>query len=508
MLTADQIVILASGVTLLYFFIAEIYNLIKKRDWILLGILVIIIGLIGWIFYRSWDSETNKDETTEDNTKQNPINESFGDPEQPQDMQEPPSVPEDFKDLKKSFSFGLADTESRSEFGITYRKFKELYLTPDFLDKFHQAIRLSLQLKRKRYQELKIQFLQESKAFQGNKPAGIADIMSNLRNETGQSIRGAIKQIEEILLEIDKRLKTLKIETTRESLIKALTDPKDGLETLTGRDEVKDFLSLRLYTFAVNPRSFFGKFQNIPLYAGSGYGKTKIAKVIGHVYTCSGILIKGHFIQTTKAGLVSPFVNETAHKTRSVLLSTLESVLFIDEAYDITPPPNLLGHSVDHGQEAVTELVNFIDKMIGLNIIIVAGYEKEMEERFMQANEGLERRFLPPVILEPYNAKQLTSILIRFLYESNPELKLTQEHCDYIFSIMNWLVPKNLGRHEEDYVFRRQAGDMLNLSGNISDSINGTYDNVWPNNYQLIIRKGFNKFLEGKGISVKEESLR
>ena len=45
------------------------------------------------------------------------------------------------------------------------------------------------------------------------------------------------------------------------------------------------------------------------------------------------------------------------------------------------PPPNLLGRTIDHGYEAITELVNFLDKHMGLSIVIAAGYEKDMEER-------------------------------------------------------------------------------------------------------------------------------
>ena len=508
MLDAEEIIILASVAMIVYVLIAEVYKLAKNKDWVLLVILVMIIALIIWFIYHSW-TEAHKDKTKDDQDLENEDKPGVidppraGDPD-PESEQQKPTVyiPEDFQELKTKFEFGLPSEEPDSK-EITYEKFKEIYLTPGFLEKFTDSLKLSLSLKKKLYLALKTQLNQELKAFgsKNNDKPTLADLLSSSRNEMAHSIKGAVTQSTEIIQDIEKRLKTVNIEQCRKDLIRALSDPKNGLESLSGREEIKDFLALKLYTFAMNPRTFFTKFQNIALYAGSGYGKTKIAQVIGHVYSSSGILIKGHFIQTTTAGLVSPYVNETAHKTRSVLLSTLESVLFIDEAYDITPPPSVHGKGIDHGHQAITEMVNFIDKMIGMNVIIVAGYEEEMEERFMKSNQGLERRFLPPIVLKTYNAKQLTLILIRFLQETNPDLVINQEHCNYIYSAIKWILDSGDGEE----IFKRQAGDILNLSGDISGAIYGTHY-IWPKDYRMIIRNGFNKFLSPKGISLGEIS--
>jgi len=497
MVTADEVVIFSTGIILAYFFVIEIYKCIKNKDWVLLAFILLIVGFVIYFFYSIWKMEDDVDvQKPEDpipsiNGTEPSINEN-----EPL-TEETVAVPEEFHSLEKDFVF---DVPRVIENQMEYSKFKNVYQTPEFIDKFTSSLRLSLQLKKKRYQELKVQFNQELAAFDKKGKEGLAELLSVRKNEMSTSIRSTLKQIDELLPEIDKRLKNLNTDTVRHNLYKALNDPRNGLETLTGREEIKDFLAMRLYTFAMNPRIFFTKFQNIAIYAGSGYGKTKIAKVLGHVYGTCGILIRGHFIQTTKAGLVSPYVNETAHNTRTVLLSTLESVLFIDEAYDITPPRNLLGHGIDHGHEAITELVNFIDKMIGLNIIIVAGYQTEMEEQFMKVNEGLERRFLPPIVLQPYTSKQLTSILIRFIQEDNPNLKFTQTHYDYIYSLVKWIIDND----EDNEVFKLQAGAMLLLAGEIGYSIHGLPD-AWPDQYEEVIRNGFNRFLAPKGISIQDK---
>lgn len=490
-----DIVFFSTVIFLAYFFVLELYKVIKNRDWILFGFILLIVALVLFAIYKVWPNE--KENIEKSKTVDDQISEPL---EIPEDIPEVFDVPDEFSDVRRDFEFSIpSETPNHSGLNeMDYSKFREIYQSPEFLKEFASSLRTSLLLKKKRYKELRIQFEKELSAFKDGRKETFADIFSGRKNEMKTSIEAAQKQIDEILPEIDRHLQSIQTEKIRASLSKALNDPREGLESLTGREEIKDFLAMRLYTFAKNPRIFFNKFQNIPLYAGSGYGKSKIAKVIGHVYSCSGILIRGHFIQTTKAGLVSPYVNETAHNTRTVLLSTLESVLFIDEAYDITPPKSLFGQSVDHGHEAITEIVNFIDKMIGLNIIVVAGYQDEMEERFMKANEGLERRFLPPIILKPYTSVQLTSILLRFLQEDNPEIKMKKSHFDYIYSLVKWVNEK-----DEKDIFKLQAGAMLILAGEIGYSIHGI-PGAWPNQFETVIQAGFNRFLASKGLGIQE----
>jgi len=485
MVSLDEILIIISVMLIFYTLLVEVHKHYKQGNWIILLVIGGMLLILGYLIYNNY-KETNPETN-------NPT-EGVAD-ESDNDKLDDLEVPDHFNQISKDFGIGPPMSDSPN--GINYEQFKNICETPDFINKFTQAIDLSLNLKAKRYRELRKQIKTEIDTLStGN---GINQINPNFRdNQMVGPLKDTLVRIDRILTEINNRTNKLSVEVSQHNLQNALYHPTKGLETLAGRNNVKDFLALRLYTFAFNPRIFFTKFQNIPIYAGSGYGKTKVANVIGHVYSSSGILVTGNFIQTTKAGLVSPYVNETAHNTRRLLLSTLESVLFIDEAYDITPEPNLLRH-VDHGQEAITEMVNFIDKMIGLNIIIVAGYEDQMQTRFMEANEGLPRRFLPPIVLSPYNPSELTTILVRFVKTTNPGLNIEQEHGDYMFSLINRLLEENPN------VFDKQAGDMENLSSEISSSIYSSPDVIWPNQFERKIIQGFNKFLSRKGISISEK---
>lgn len=369
-----------------------------------------------------------------------------------------------------AFDFSVVKLESQDSNlpikNITYKKFKKLITEDEFINSFTEAIKLNLKHKKVVYRKLQKQFKKDELLLKSGR-RGVPE------DDTGS----ILKKISLIL----NNIKALEItpDYVKQNLHALLHDRDNGLESLTGQVPVKNFLANRLYNFSRNPLIFFNKFQNIRIYAGSGYGKTKIAQVIGFVFGKAGILVDGNMIQATRASLIASYVGQTAPKTRHVLISTLESVLFIDEAYNLAGGK---GHHEDYSQEAIVELINFIDKMIGLNIIIVAGYRNLMETQFMQSNEGLERRFLKPLILEPYSPKDLSNMLIRFIHQSYPTLEITQEQANYIYSVIKNKLDNN------PKAFEKQAGDMLNISDNISQLICA---NDWDIYYATIINTVF-----------------
>ena len=115
--------------------------------------------------------------------------------------------------------------------------------------------------------------------------------------------------------------------------------------------------------------------------------------------------------------MVASFLGQTANKTRIQLYSSLEGVLFIDEAYQVGGCPN----EDAYGMESLTELVAFLEKYIGISIVIVAGYEKEMEMCFFDRNEGLRRRFPIKYQLSPYNSAVLFKILLVTIFRNYPQ---------------------------------------------------------------------------------------
>jgi SpoVK/Ycf46/Vps4 family AAA+-type ATPase len=100
-------------------------------------------------------------------------------------------------------------------------------------------------------------------------------------------------------------------------------------------------------------------------------------------------------------------VGQTAIKVREVIDRTRPGVLFVDEAYALTP-----SSGVDYGHEAIATLVKAMEDYRDEFAVIVAGYEEEMQE-FIGSNPGLRSRFKTFIAFPDYSAAELTVIFER-----------------------------------------------------------------------------------------------
>lgn len=476
-----------------YYFLSEVAKPKKGAQswvsWLFIGGITLFLGYYFWSLYQG--------KTIKNNNAQSLDEDDF-------EMDSEEIIPEDYNQeyyTPHNKQFRLVSGARRTaDDAVTYQQFKLKYLSPEFLQRYTYSLHEALKSKRKRLLKVRRKYIQDLKAIQRTQKTknGLASILKDINNtDDSKILQSAIDEMKALIHEIDHRLKTLSIEQSRDNLISAVTDRHFGIESLTGREDVKNFLADKLNTFAYNPRVFFTKFQNMAIYGPSGIGKTKLAQVIGHVYAVSGILVRNHVHVITKQALTTAYVDESGRKTRKLLLANLESVVFIDEAYDMTPPASIMGKGIDHGHEAIAEMVNFMDKMIGLSIIIVAGYEEEMKERFMNANEGLDRRFPCKLILQPYTTEELTDITIKFLLENNPQVKFNEAAANYLYTIID-----TINKSHPEF-FEHQAGDMQNLSGFISESFTGRN---WPEDHENIIMAGVNKYLASHDVGLVESA--
>ena len=292
----------------------------------------------------------------------------------------------------------------------------------------------------------------------------------------------------------------------KENLHEAIYNEEYGLESIIGREDIKNNIASQIYSLSKNATIFLKSFNNISIYGSAGVGKTKLANTIAFVFSKIGILSKNKVKVITRTDLVGQYVGQTGPKTRSILIGSLESIVFIDEAYQLTECPDentgIRRTSNDFGSEAITELVNFLDKFIGLNIVIVAGYEKLMSRCFMTFNEGLPRRFPNNLILQKYSNEELTGILYtNIILGVSEDIIIDDDIADLLFTIVSELSIK------DENIFKNQAGDMLNLAGFISKSINSSYRIEWINNNITnnipIIFSGFNNFLKTKHLRIQ-----
>ena len=136
-----------------------------------------------------------------------------------------------------------------------------------------------------------------------------------------------------------------------------------------------------------------------------GTGKTTVARIVGKVYSALGILSKGHLVEVDRSGLVAGYVGQTAIKTKEVIDKALGGVLFIDEAYTLSPE----NADKDFGQEAIDTILKAMEDHRDDFVVIVAGYATLMP-RFIDSNPGLKSRFNKYLYFEDYNGDQLYEI--------------------------------------------------------------------------------------------------
>ena len=139
-----------------------------------------------------------------------------------------------------------------------------------------------------------------------------------------------------------------------------------------------------------------------------GTGKTTVARLLSNIYRDLGIIAGGKLIEVTRSDLVVAEKGKTAERAAEKFNQAIDNVLFIDEAYTLInkDDPN------DNGQEAIDELLKFMEDYRDRLIVIVAGYENNMK-KFISSNAGLASRFKRNIIFENYNDLELYQIFYK-----------------------------------------------------------------------------------------------
>lgn len=178
------------------------------------------------------------------------------------------------------------------------------------------------------------------------------------------------------------------------SKLSKVAEPLRNLYSMVGLEKLKSsvFNLVLFYAQDLHLLSQGGRVQgylHTVLEGPPGTGKTEVARILGAAVTSLGILGNGRFRKVTRADLVGGYLGQTALKTREAVESCLGGVMFIDEAYSLGNPEK----KDSFAKECVDTLCECLSERRHELMVIVAGYEKELQEGFFGMNPGLASRF-------------------------------------------------------------------------------------------------------------------
>ena len=216
------------------------------------------------------------------------------------------------------------------------------------------------------------------------------------------------------------------------------------------------------------------------VFTGSpGTGKTTVARLYGEILASLGVLEKGHLVEVSRVDLVGEHIGSTAIRTQEAFERARGGVLFIDEAYALSPEDS----GRDFGREAIDTLVKLMEDHRDAVVVIVAGYTAEME-RFLSVNPGVASRFSRTITFGDYGPEELLRIVEQQAEEH--EYRLTPGAADALTKYFT-AIPKGpafgngrTARQTFEAMVERHAGRVAQLEDPSTDDLTLLYAEDLP----------------------------
>lgn len=162
-----------------------------------------------------------------------------------------------------------------------------------------------------------------------------------------------------------------------------------------------------------------------------GTGKTVVARDVGEILSAMSIVVpktdegweRGEkFHEVSRPILVGQYVGHTARAVKEAVQKANGGVMFIDEAYSLVQSDD-----DSFGHEAVDTLIKEMEDNRGHVIVILAGYETEMET-FFTSNPGFKSRVPFTFNFEDYTCSELQQIATQMAEsEEGKNIKMPQD---------------------------------------------------------------------------------
>jgi SpoVK/Ycf46/Vps4 family AAA+-type ATPase len=235
-----------------------------------------------------------------------------------------------------------------------------------------------------------------------------------------------------------------------------IKEPLEDLNSMIGLQNLKENIVDQILFYIQNLHRTFNSdtnkkhlvtndFMHTVIYGPPGTGKTEIAKIIGSIFSKLGILNKGTFKKVTRSDLVAGYLGQTALKTKDVIKESLGGVLFIDEAYSLGNQEKRDSFS----KECIDTLCEALSDHKDNLMVIIAGYETDLNECFFKYNQGLESRFTWRLKINDYNAVELHNIFMKKISDSGWSIDNTSQNVNVKWFDKNKALFKYYGRDIE-----------------------------------------------------------
>lgn len=185
-----------------------------------------------------------------------------------------------------------------------------------------------------------------------------------------------------------------------------------AFDDLTGLESVKEVFAELQYMIQESGKSTVPALH-MAFVGNPGTGKTTVAQMTADLLYSMGVIRTDKVITVSALDLLGKYVGQTSGVTRSYCEKAYGGILFIDEAYLISPSREQSGND-QYRQECIGTLLQEMENNRDRLVVIFAGYPKEMDDFLHNSNSGFASRLYKVVPFEDYSDDQLMEIFDNF----------------------------------------------------------------------------------------------